>query len=135
MSDYRDMGHAMRRRVGAASNSMAASGKSADVAVPDLVAQHITANSARIAVGAVKGTLMPKKNTQAGDPTGMGTQKSRKNVSSPAGQDRMGAAYKVSARYSVSDPAAGQTMRNARIIPSAMGASSGMMDSASASLE
>lgn len=133
MSDYRDMGHAMRRRVGAASNSMAASGKSADVAVPDLVAQHVTANSAKLAVGSVKGTLMPKKNTKAGDPTGMGTKQNRKNVS--AGQDRMGAAYKVSAKYSVSDPAAGQTMRNARIIPSAMGASSGMMDSASASLE
>jgi hypothetical protein len=127
------MGHAMRRRVGAASNSMAASGKSAKVAVPDLVAQHVVANSAKIAVGSVKGTLMPKKNTQAGDPTASGTKQNRKNVS--AGQDRMGAAYKVSAKYSVSDPAAGQTMRNARIIPSAMGASSGMMDSASASLE
>jgi hypothetical protein len=133
MSEYNDMGHAMRRRVGAASNSMAASGKSADVAVPDLMAQHITANSARIAIGAVKGTLIPKKNTQAGDPTGMGTKKNRKNVS--AGQDRMGAAYKVSSSYSVSDPAAGQTMRSARIVPSTMGARSNMMNSASDSLD
>jgi hypothetical protein len=133
MSEYNDMGHAMRRRVGAASNSMAASGKSADVAVPDLMAQHITANSARIAIGAVKGTLIPKKNTQAGDPTGMGTKKNRKNVS--AGQDRMGAAYKVSSSYSVSDPAAGQTMRSARIVPSTMGARSNMMNSVSDSLD
>jgi hypothetical protein len=135
MSEYNDMGHAMRRRVGAASNSRAASGKSADVAVPDLMAQHITANSARIAIGAVKGTLIPKKNTQAGDPTGMGTKKNRKNVSSPSGQDRMGAAYKVSSSYSVSDPAAGQTMRSARIVPSTMGARSNMMNSASDSLD
>jgi len=135
MSDYRKMGHAMRRRAGAAMSSVVAAGKKTSVAVPNIIEQHITAGSARLAVGAVKGTLMPKKNTQAGDPTAMGTKKNRSNVSSPGGSERMGAAYKVQAKFSVSDPAAGQTMRNARIVPPAMGTSKGMTDSANASQE
>jgi hypothetical protein len=116
-------------------SSVVAAGKKTSVAVPNIIEQHITAGSARLAVGAVKGTLMPKKNTQAGDPTAMGTKKNRSNVSSPGGSERMGAAYKVKSKFSVSDPAAGQTMRNARIVPPAMGTSKGMTDSANASLE
>jgi len=134
MSDYRDMGHAMRRRAGAASNHITGSGKKTSVDVPSVIEQHITASSARLAVGAVKGTLVPKKNTQAGDPTGMGTKKNRSNVSSPGGSERMGAAYKVSAKFSVSSPEAAATMRNARTVPSAMGSRSNMNSGASDSL-
>jgi len=132
MSDYRKMGHAMRRRAGAASNHIAGSGMKTSVDVPSVIEQHITASSAKLAVGAVKGTLVPKKNTQAGDPTGMGTKQNRKNAAYPG--ERSGAAYTVKSKFSVSDPAAGQTMRNARIVPSTMGTRQGMTDSVNDSM-
>jgi hypothetical protein len=135
MSDYRKMGHAMRRRAGAAMSSVVAAGKKTSVAVPNVIQQHITSGSAKLAVGAVKGTLVPKKNTQAGDPTASGTKQNRKNVFSPGGSERMGAAYKVKSKFSVSDPTAGQTMRNARIVPSTMGTKNGMTDGVNSSME
>jgi hypothetical protein len=122
MSDFRKMGHAMRRRAGAASSHLDAAGKKTSVDVPNVIDQHITAGSAKLAVGAVKGTLVPKKNTQAADPTA-GGKANRTNVSA---SERAGAAYKVSAKYSVSSPEAAATMRNARIVPSVMGARSNM---------
>lgn len=132
MSDYRKMGHAMRRRAGAASNHMDGAGKKTSVDVPDLIEQHITAESAKLSVGAVRGTLIPKKNTQAADPAGMGP-KARRTPVLNAGGERLGAAYRVTSRYSVSSPEAGATMANGRIVPSTMGSrqnfSSGSADS------
>jgi len=135
MSDYRDMGHAMRRRAGAASNHIAGAGKKTSVDVPSVIEQHITQGSASLAVGAVKGTLVPKKNTQAGDPTAMGTKKNRSNVTSPGGSERMGAAYKVTAKFSVSSPEAAATMRSARIVKSVMGSRANMNSGASDSTD
>jgi hypothetical protein len=63
----------------------------------------------------------------------MGTKQNRKNGSYPG--ERTGAAYTVKSKFSVSDPAAGQTMRNARIVPSTMGARQGMTDSVHNSME
>jgi hypothetical protein len=67
------------------------------------------------------GTLVPKKNTAAGDPT---SQKGapRANVPAPSpAQDRNGAAYSIKARYTkLTDPAAGMTQANGRIIKTAM---------------
>ena len=132
MSDYRKMGHAMRRRAGAASNHMDGAGKKTSVDVPNLIEQHITAESAKLSVGAVRGTLIPKKNTQAADPTVMGPKERRTPVLN-AGGERLGAAYRVKSRYSVSSPEAGATMANGRIVPSTMGSrqnfSSGSSDS------
>jgi disulfide bond formation protein DsbB len=71
MSDYRKMGHAMRRRAGAASNHVDGAGKKTSVEMPDNLQSMIAGGSARIAVGAVVGKLMPKKNTQAADPAVM----------------------------------------------------------------
>jgi hypothetical protein len=64
------------------------------------------------------GTLVPKKNTAAGDPYGS-KGAPRSNV--PAtGKDRMGAAYTVQARYTKNtDPAAGMTQANGKIIATA----------------
>jgi hypothetical protein len=123
MPDYRKMGHAMRRRAGAASSHIDAANKGkTSVEVPSAIAEHIKAGSAKLSVGAVRGTLMPRKNTQAGDPVG-NNKANRTFVSSKGGAEKMGAGYKISATYEVTSPEAGQTMRNARIVPSAMGTS------------
>lgn len=132
MSDYRKMGHAMRRRAGAASNHMDGAGKKTSVDVPNVIEQHITAGSAKLSVGAVKGTLVPKKNTQAADPTAGGKSGGRPAILN-AGGERLGAAYRVKSKYSVSSPEAAATMANGRIVPSTMGSrqnfSSGSADS------
>ena len=132
MSDYRKMGHAMRRRAGAASNHMDGAGKKTSVDVPNVIEQHITAGSAKLSVGAVKGTLVPKKNTQAADPTAGGKSGGRPAILN-AGGERLGAAYRVKSKYSVSSPEAGATMAAGRIVPSTMGSrqnfSSGSADS------
>jgi hypothetical protein len=67
------------------------------------------------------GTLIKKKNTAAGDPYAQ-PKPSRPNVpaASPA-QDRNGAAYSIKARYTkLTDPAAGTTQANGRIIKTVM---------------
>jgi hypothetical protein len=110
----------MRRRAGAASNHMDAAGKNTSVDVPSVIEQHITAGSAKLAVGAVKGTLVPKKNTQAADPTAGGKSGGRPAILN-AGGERLGAAYRVKSKFSVSSPEAAATMSAGRIVPSTMG--------------
>ena len=61
------------------------------------------------------GTLEPRKNTQAADPTGMGTKVNRTNV--PYSGERVGAAYSVKATYmKATAPEAGLTQANGRIV-------------------
>jgi hypothetical protein len=62
------------------------------------------------------GTLVPKKGAQAADPTGSkGTP--RVNVPAAPGGERIGAAYSVKVNYmKPTDPAAGMTQANGRII-------------------
>ena len=127
-------GHAMRRRTGApsnyletAGNSMARMHKTSD----EHYAEQSAAGSARIPMGsdiynveAVApeiGTLVPKKNLQAGDPVNPGSKSGRRVPVLNAGGERLGAAYVPKATYAVVDPAAGLTMRSARIIPSVAG--------------
>ncbi len=66
------------------------------------------------------GTLVKKKGAQAGDPYGS-KGAPRANVSAPApAKDRAGAAYSIRARYTkMTDPAAGQTQANGKIISTA----------------
>jgi hypothetical protein len=92
--------------------------KTSDEAMQD----HAAANSARVPIGMsapampMAGTLMPRHNTQAGDPTNPGSKANRQNI------ERIGATYRVNANMGVPlDPAAGQTMANARIVPSIQG--------------
>jgi hypothetical protein len=74
---------------------------------------------------ALEGTLVPKKNVQAGDPTGMGTKQNRQNI------EKVGASYRVAPKASFVqiDPAAGPTLANARMIPSIQGRSNPNFDS------
>jgi len=65
----------------------------------------------------VAGTLIPKKNTAAGDPTAMGTKANRVFAAGAPGGERKGAAYSVKASYmKPTDPAAGLTQANGRIV-------------------
>jgi hypothetical protein len=81
------------------------------------------AGSVRIPIGAAKtytgtaGTLIPKKNTQAADPTA-GGKANRVNQ-----LEKMGASYRIQPKstFVQLDPAAGPTMASARIVPSVQG--------------
>jgi hypothetical protein len=70
-----------------------------------------------------KGTLMPKKNTQAADPTA-GGKANRTNMlaGDAAASERMGARYRTTVNFAPTiDPAAGPTMASARTVPSVSG--------------
>jgi hypothetical protein len=114
----------MRRRMGAPTNHHEAAGKSMS---KDLTPEQITATGARAYMGSaaggftspsatpVAGKLMPKKNTQAGDPT-IANKANRQNV------ERKGAQHRITAKMPAPiNIEAGATMANARIIPSVMG--------------
>jgi len=158
MAKWTDMGHAMRRRIGAPSNHLEAAGPTngrSHATSDEHYEMAKTADSPRVAVGdsdvdthsfisdeqdaddhtgkaapSMHG-MTPKKNTQYMDPTA-GGKANRKNV---LYNERMGAQYRVSAPYSPTvDPTAGPTMANARTVPSVQGRQnpnfqSGMSDS------
>lgn len=129
MATKYSVGHAMRRRNGTPSHPLEETGKSmarfhqtSDEAHADASA----AGSHRIAMGmdaysvtpapVLEGTLIPKKNVQAMDPTA-GGKANRQNI------EVIGATYRVSPKttFVQLDPSAGPTMANARIIPSVAG--------------
>ena len=136
MALWTSMGHAMRRRMGAPSSHHEAAGKSMarNIMTPEEViasAQH--ANSARRYVGmdmaktveAVspeRGTLKPKGNKQASDPTS-GGKANKKNVlaGNAAQSERAGARFRVSAKFPTVAPEAAPTMANAKVIRSVSG--------------
>jgi uncharacterized protein involved in outer membrane biogenesis len=61
------------------------------------------------------GTLIPKKNTAAGDPYGAGTKVNRVNESYTG--ERKGAAYSIKATYmKQTAPEAGLTQANGRVV-------------------
>jgi hypothetical protein len=67
------------------------------------------------------GTLVPKKNTAAGDPTGAGTKANRVNEARVPGAERKGAAYSIKATYmKQTDPSAGMTQANGRVVSPAV---------------
>jgi hypothetical protein len=124
MATWTSMGHAMRRRMGAPTNHHEAAGKSMS---KDLTPEQITASGARAYMGSAAGgftspsatpavgKLMPKKNTQASDPT-INDKANRKNI------ERAGAQYRITAKMPAPiNIEAGSTMANAKIIPSVMG--------------
>jgi hypothetical protein len=116
------VGHAMRRRNGTPASSLEAAGNMKN-------RNHITheeaydaasqVGSARLplsAAPALQGTLVPKKSTQAGDPTNPGSKVNRQNI------ERIGAQYRITVPFTPTiDPAAGPTMANAKVIPSVAG--------------
>ena len=120
MANWTDMGHAMRRRMGAPSNHHESVGKRMK---NNLTPEQIVATGARAYMGSaaggftapsatpVVGKLMPKKNTQAGDPTIM-NKANRQNV------EYKGAQHRITAKMPAPiNSEAGATMANARIIP------------------
>jgi hypothetical protein len=124
MANWTDMGHAMRRRMGAPSNHHESVGKKMK---NNPTPEQITATGARAYMGSAAGgftapsatpavgKLMPKKNTQAGDPTIM-NKANRQNLEYKGAQHRITA--KMPAPINIE---AGATMANARVIPSVMG--------------
>ncbi len=144
MATSYSVGHGMRRRAGntqssyteAAGKSMSRNHATSDEAMAaaaaagsprasmSMNAGSVSADATMSSVdeltpGQLQGALMPKKNVQAGDPTGMGTKVNRSNV--PYGE-KLGASYRVSVPFTPTiDPAAGPTMQSARIVPSISG--------------
>lgn len=138
MANWSDMGHAMRRRMGLSASHSESAGtmKNRSIDTPEeVLASAAHMSSARRYVGSdysgvtnisgkpLKGKLMPKKNTQAGDPN-YGAKVNRKNV--PAGNaaqsERMGARYVVGAKFpAVHSIEASATLSNAKIVPSSKG--------------
>lgn len=122
MASWASQGHGMRRRTGAPSNHLESAGKSmarSHQTSDEAYEAAASAGSHRIPMGstpAPSGTLVPKKNTQAGDPTA-GGKANRKNI------EKIGATYRVQpkANYIQVDPAAGPTMASAKIVPSVQG--------------
>jgi hypothetical protein len=132
MAKWTSMGHGMRRRAGAPSNHLESAGKSMARSNPTSDEAMATAgNSARVPMGmsayqtgaapALQGTLVPKKNVQAGDPSVGGVSPRRTPVLNTGGE-RLGAGYQVKASMGAAlDPAVGVTMANSRIVPSVQG--------------
>jgi len=136
MATQYSMGHAMRRRSGVPSNYLEAAGTSMARNYMTSDEHHENAGSQgshRIAIGdayavttppPLVGTLMPRKNTQSGDPTGS-NKANRVNV------EYTGATYRIQpkATFVQLDPSAGPTMASARIVPSIQGRVSPNFDS------
>jgi hypothetical protein len=130
MASWTSLGHGMRRRIGAPSNHLESAGhEMAERNHSTSDEAHEAAKSAgshRIAIGndayaaapapALQGTLVPKKNVQAGDPTA-GGKANRANI------EKVGASYRITPKTAsqLVDPAVGPTMANARIVPSVAG--------------
>lgn len=138
MANWADMGYAMRRRSGKTNHlESAGKGMARNIDTPEeVLASAAHSASPRRYVGMayegvvgdvsskpVKGQLMPKKNTQAGDPTA-GGKANRKNIpAGPAAQmERLGARYVVGAKFpAVHSIEASATLANARMVPSISG--------------
>lgn len=121
MATAYSVGHGMRRRSGIPSNPLEAAGnmKSRNHLTHeeayDAAAQVGSPRIPVSATPALQGTLVPKKNTQAADPTA-GGKVNRENI------ERIGATYRITVPFTPTiDPAAGPTMANARIVPSVAG--------------
>ena len=138
MANFSDMGHAMRRRMGAPSSHLESAGKSMSKNIPtteEILASAEHASSPRRYMGmdAAKfnnvsgtptvGTQMPKKNTQAGDPTAGGkTNRSNVSAGNATQSERMGARHRISVKFPAGyDPASSATMSSGRVVRSVAG--------------
>jgi hypothetical protein len=141
MANWTDQGHGMRRRTGAPSNHFESVGNmksrkhqtSAEAMVSSgpqnarvsmgmstfAVDPAATMNSVdELNPSQMRGTLIPKKSTQAADPTAGG----KANHANVLYTERLGSSFRVKAVMGKQiDPAAGATMANARIVPSVQG--------------
>jgi len=136
MANWSDMGHAMRRRMGAPTSHLESAGKNMNKSIPTTQeilasAEHAASprrymgmDAANLAPSAPsRGTKIAKKNTQAGDPTA-GGKANRSNVSAgnAAQSERSGARHRISVKFPAGyDPASSATMANGRMISSVSG--------------
>jgi hypothetical protein len=138
MPSWTSLGHGMRRRMGAPSSHLEATGASMKSNSPtpeDVIASAAHSKSPRRYMGmdankftnasaqAGNTIRMPRKNTQAADPV-MKNKANRTNklAGSAAQSERMGARYEIGATFpAVHSIEASATMRNAKTIPSVMG--------------
>jgi len=133
MATKYSVGHGQRRRAGNTKSSYTeAAGKSMarkHATTDEAMSQAAGMGSPRATMGmdaynvsaapALVGTQMPKKNLQAGDPTGMGTKVNHVNIPY---NEKLGASYRVTVPFTPTiDPAAGPTMQSARVVPSIAG--------------
>jgi hypothetical protein len=116
------VGHAMRRRNGTPSSTLEAAGNMktrTHLTHHEAVDAAAQVGSPRLPISAapaLQGTLVPKNNVQAGDPTNPGSKANRQNI------ERIGAQYRITVPFTPTlDPAAGPTMANAKMIPSVAG--------------
>ena len=138
MPSWTSLGHAMRRRMGAPSSHIEATGasmKSSSLTPEQVIASAAHAKSPRRYMGmeannfenvsAQPGNTMshPRKNTQAADPVIKDkANRTNKLAGSAAASERMGARYEIGAKFpAVHSIEASATMRNAKTIPSVMG--------------
>lgn len=128
MANWRSAGHAVRRRMGAKSSHLDSLGIGARVNIPtpeEALAGMARVGSPRVPMGLsaitdfananavppLHGTLVPKKGAQAADPTPPTGH--RENVA----WESMGASHRVTVSTPpLTDPAAGATQANGRII-------------------
>jgi hypothetical protein len=137
MATKYSVGHAMRRRNGTPSSTLEAVGNmkarnhmthheaveaAAQVGSHRLPMSSVSPDMSsygqtdEVNKGQFRGTLVPKKSTQAGDPTNPGSKANRQNI------ERIGATYRITVPFTPTiDPAAGPTMANAKMIPSVSG--------------
>lgn len=137
MANWTDMGHAMRRRMGAPSNHhLESAGKNMSKNIPTTEeilasAEHASSprrymgmDAAKLAPSAPsRGTKIAKKNTQSADPTA-GGKANRSNVSAgnATQSERMGARHRISVKFPAGhDPAASATMSSGRVVRSIAG--------------
>lgn len=139
MANWSDMGHAMRRRMGASASHRESVGKgmSRNLMTPEEVLASVDyANSPRRYVGMgytaftdssatpEKGTLVPKKHGKSVDPTGYGKGNvAREFVQVDASNsERLGARFSIGAKFpAIYSAEAAATMGNAKVIPSIAG--------------
>ena len=114
------VGHGMRRRNGTQSHPLEAVGNMKNrshMTHHEAVDAAASVGSPRLpisAIPALQGTLIPKKNTQAADPSNPGSKANRQNI------EKIGATYRVSPKstFVQLDPSAGPTMASAKLVPS-----------------
>ena len=132
MATWASIGHAMRRRAGMPSNHLESAGSSMsrnNLTPEEILASAEHANSPRRYMGMdsakftspsaapVAGTLIGKKNTQAGNNYGVTSPRR-----TPILAERLGSRYAISVKFPKgTSPEAGATMANARIVPSVQG--------------
>lgn len=142
MANWRSAGHALRRRMGAKSSHMDSIGIGGRVNLPtpeEALAGMARVGSPRVPMGnsaitdfanakgvpPLRGTEIPKKGNAKGGAAWEGPTGHRNNIP----QERLGSSHVVTAVVPpLTDPAAGATQANGKIVPSALSREDSFID-------